>query len=200
MARIKYTHVLWLLVLVTYLVEVVALRPVHAQGYYSVTPLGNLWNVIEIVNYYYYDEEGELSSKVHRPLEYREEILRAWNNMQEELDKEEVKLNGKRTRVLVRNVSLEFVGFREIPYFTFVLEFSGPKVEGVNCFENAFERGKAEYDYEAFWTLPPGYRFVEAVTSCEYDLPDEEGRILMLWCRKGDEIRGYERICWEASR
>ncbi|ALU11469.1 hypothetical protein EYM_01375 [Ignicoccus islandicus DSM 13165] len=175
------------------------MKPIHAQGYYFVTPLGSSWQIIEVVNYYYYDEEGLLASKLHKPREYREEILTTWENMQRALDSEEVKVNGKPTKVTVRNVSMEFVGFKEVPYFTFVLEFHGPIVEGINCFENSFEEGVAEYDYEAFWLLPPGYEFVEAVTSCEYDLPDEEGRILMLWCRKGDKVKGYERICWRSS-
>ena len=175
------------------------MKPVHAQGYYSIIPLNGKWHVSEIVNYYYYDEEGTLASKIHKPKEYREEILNAWENMQRALNEEEVRINGIPVEVIVKNTSMEFVGFKEIPYFTFVLEFQGPVREGINCFENRFEEGVAEYDYEAFWILPPGYEFEEAVTSCEYDLPDEDGRILMLWCRRGDKIRGYERICWKRA-
>ncbi len=175
------------------------MRPIHAQGYYNVYLHGREWRIWEVVNYYYYDEEAKLSELVHRPKDYVNEIERAWEAMQKALDEEKVKINGERVRVLVKNTSMEFVNFAEIPYYTFILEFKGPYRDGVNCFENEFEAGRAEYDYEAFWLLPPGWTFVEVNTSCEYDLPDEEGRILMLWCRKGDKIKGYEKICWERS-
>ena len=176
------------------------MKPIHAQGYYNVSLVKNKWRIWEVVNYYYYDEKAELAETVHKPFKYREEIERAWQNMQAALDEEEVRINGEKVRVIVRNTSLEFVGFAEIPYFTFILEFEGPyKKDDVNCFENSFEGGEAEYDYEAYWLFPPGWRVSEASTSCEYDVPDEEGRILMLWCRRGDKIRGYERICWEPS-
>jgi hypothetical protein len=175
------------------------MRPIHAQGYYSVYLLEREWRIWEVVNYYYYDESAKLAELVHKPFEYRKEILMTWESMQRELNKEKVRINGERVRVLVRNTSLEFVSFAEIPYFTFILEFKGPYKEGLNCFENEFEGGEAEYDYEAFWLLPPGWRFEVAETSCEYDVSDDEGRILMLWCRKGDKIKGYEKICWVPS-
>ncbi|ABU81539.1 hypothetical protein [Ignicoccus hospitalis] len=174
------------------------MRPVYAQGYYFLIPLKNSWRVHEVVNYYYYDEEGEMSELLHKPSEYEEEVYRAWEVMQEELEKEEVMINGVKTVPKVNWASLNFLAFAELPYYTFLIEFEGPSREGTNCFENRFEDWVAEYDYEAFWYLPPGYRFSEVQTSCEYEV-SEDGRALGIWCRKGEEVRGYERICWRST-
>ncbi|NPA84624.1 MAG: hypothetical protein GXO07_01300 [Crenarchaeota archaeon] len=171
------------------------MRPVHAQGYYFLIPMGERWRVHEVVNYYYYDEEGRLSELVHRPFEYQREVERAWDAFQEELSKEEIRINGERAEARVVWAVLEFLGFAELPYYSFFVEFEGPHKEGENCFENSFEPWVAEYDYEAFWYLPPGYRFTLAHTSCDYEVTDD-GRILNIWCRKGDRIKGYEKICW----
>ncbi len=171
------------------------MKPIYAQGYYFISLVGNEWHFWEIINYYYFDEKAEMAELVHRPFDYAEEVERARLALQEEIDKEKVKVNGERVKVEVKQAVLEFLAFAEIPYYTFVLEFKGPYKEGENCFENEFEEWIAEYDYEAYWLAPKGWAFTEALTSCDYEV-SEDGSVLSIWCRKGDRVRGYEKICW----
>ena len=172
------------------------MKPIYAQGYYFLVPFSGKWRVQEVINYYYLDEEGKLAELVHRPLEYEEEVLRVQNNMQAALLEEDVRINGVKAEPVVLWTVLEFLAFAELPYYTFFIEFEGPAKDGENCFENRYESWVAEYDYEAYWYLPPGFRFTECSTSCDYEVT-EDGRILSIWCRRGDRIKGYERICWE---
>ena len=174
------------------------MKPVYAQGYYFLIPMKDKWRVQEVINYYYLDEEGKLAELVHRPFDYEEEVERAWDNMQSALLEEDVRINGTKVEPLVLWTVLDFLAFAELPYYTFFIEFEGPAKEGENCFENKYESWTAEYDYVAYWYLPPGFRFTEALTSCDYEVT-EDGRVLSIWCRKGDRVRGYERICWKKA-
>ena len=171
------------------------MEPIYAQGYYFISLQGDKWHFWEIINYYYFDEEAKLSVLTHRPFDYAIEVERVRENMQREIDEEDVRVNGEKVKVHVRQATLEFLAFAEIPYYTFVLEFEGPYKEGENCFENTFEEWVAEYDYEAYWLAPKGWAFTEVLTSCDYEV-SEDGSVLSIWCRKGDKVRGYEKICW----
>ena len=174
------------------------MKPVHAQGYFAVSHEEGKVRVKQIVNFYYLDEEEEYAKLIHRPKDYEEEMNKLAANMQYLLDKEEVIINGKRVRPEVKAVSLEFVAFSWLPYITFIIEFEGPLKEDRNVYENKYEGGVAEYDYEVYWIFPKGWEVEEAIASGDYDVLGD-GNILLIWCRRGDRITGYERFVWVRS-
>ncbi len=169
------------------------IEPVHAQGFFVVTRRGD---VHQIVVYDYYDPEGYYAKLIHRPREYEEEMNRLAANMQEFLDSEEVVINGERVYPKVVAVSLEHRGFEDSPYITFIIHFKGRLRRGLNTYENKYEEGVAEYDYEAYWIFPPRTRIVEVDVRSEYEVLGS-GNILLLWARRGDKVGGYEKIVFE---
>ena len=168
-------------------------RPIHAQGFFSVSPSGFIHQVIV---YDYWDPDEYYAKLIHRPAEYEEEMERLRAAMQEALDSEEVVVNGVRVKPEVQAVSLEHRMDPRLPYITFLITFEAPLRRGENVYENRYEEEVVEYDYEVFWLFPPRTRIVEVVTRTEYDVLGD-GNILLLWARKGDRSGTYERIVFE---
>jgi hypothetical protein len=170
-----------------------SLQPIHAQGFFSVSPSGFIH---QIIVYDYYDPEEYYAKLIHRPLEYEEEMERLRAAMQEALDEEEVIVNGVRVYPEVQAVSLEHRMDPRLPYITFLITFSAPLRRGINVYENRYEEEVIEYDYEVFWLFPPGAKVREVVTRTEYEVLGD-GNILLLWARKGDRSGSYEKIVFE---
>jgi len=165
-------------------------EPIHAQGFFIVSRRGD---INQIVIYDYYDPEHYYLNLLHRPLDYEEEIKKLAANMQYYLNQEKVLINGERVKPIVKTVSIEHRGFAEIAYITFTIYFKGKLHKGLNTYENIYEAEKAEYDYEVYWIFPPRSKVVEVDIAAEYEVLGD-GNILLFWVRKGDRIRGYEKI------
>ncbi len=163
--------------------------PIHAQGFFIVSRNGL---VTQIVRFDYYDTKGYYSQLYHKPQDYQKEILRLQNNMQQALDEEKVFINKERVYPKVQLVNIEHNGFEDNPYITFIIQFKGKLTKGLNTYENYYEDTIAEYDYEVYWVFPPRSEVIEVVSSSDYDVIDN--RIVYLWSRKGDKIKGYEKI------
>ncbi len=168
-------------------------EPVHAQGFFSVSRRGD---VNQVVVYDYYDPDYYYLKLAHRPLDYEREVARLAGNMQYFLDQEEVVVNGVRVRPVVKSVSIDHRGFAEIAYVTFIIYFKARLRKGLNTYENRYEAGVAEYDYEVYWIFPPRTRVVEVDLSADYEVLGDDN-ILLFWVRRGDRINGYERIVFE---
>ncbi len=168
-------------------------EPVHAVGFFSVSRGGV---VHQVVVYDYFDPDYYFLNLVHRPLDYEREVSRLAYNMQSFLDREEVLVNGRRVRPVVKTVSIDHRGFAEFAYVSFIIYFRGRFTRGLNSYENRYEPGVAEYDYEVYWMFPPRSRIVEVDISADYEVLGDDN-ILLFWVRKGDRISGYEKIVFE---
>ena len=165
--------------------------PVFGQGIFTVSRAGEFF---QVVRYDYYDPDGYYSKVMRSPVLYGEEVSRLYYNMQSLLDSEVVKVNGLKVRPRVRAVNIELSGFEEFPHITFLIYFRGRLRRGENVFENWYDEEDAEYDYEVYWFFPPRTRILEVIVSGDYDVV---GSLLYIWARKGDRIKGYERIVFE---
>jgi len=168
-------------------------KPIHAQGFFTVSKTGRF---VEIIRFDYYDPEEYYADIYHNEEKYYWETWKLAHNMQAELDSEEVFINGTRTKPKVLLVNIEHSGAPELPHVTFIIEFSGPLKKGVNTYENVYEAEVAEYDLEAYWIFPPGTIIKCFEGDMEYDIKE---RVLYLWKRKGDFVKGYEKIVFELS-
>jgi len=177
---------------VTIIVETVDLKPIHAQGFFIVSRNGL---ITQIVRFDYYDPKAYYKQLYHKPQEYEREIEKLYSNMQQALDEERVYINGERVYPKVQLVNIEHNGFEDNPYITFIINFKGKFRKGINVYENYYEDTVAEYDYEVYWVFPQRFEIVEVVSSSDYDVVD--GRIVYLWSRRGDRIKGYERIVFK---
>ncbi len=167
--------------------------PVHAQGFFTVSRRGEVY---EILVFDYYDPDEYYARLIHRPLDYEREMARLAANMQEELDRERVIVNGRTVRPRVQVVGLEHRGSPDSPYLTFIIYFKAPLRRGLNVYENIYEESVAEYDYEVYWMFPPRARVVEVEMETEYEVLGR-GNILLLWARRGDRVGGSEKIVFE---
>ncbi len=167
--------------------------PIHAQGFFCVHRRGL---VNQIIIYDYYDPKGYYAKLIHRPLDYENEMKKLAANMQYFLDQEQVLINGEKVRPIVKSVSLDHRGFMEIAYITYVIEFKGRFKRGVNTYENIYEVEVAEYDYEVYWIFPPRTKIIEVEVAAEYEILGD-GNILLFWVRKGDKLKGYEKIAFK---
>ena len=168
------------------------IRPIHGQGFFIVSRNGL---ITQIVRFDYYDPTKYYTQLYHRPLDYQNEIAKFQANMQQSLDEERVYINGKRVYPKVQLVNIEHNGFDDNPYITFIIQFRGKFAKGLNTYENYYEDTITEYDYEVYWVFPERFEVVEVVSSSDYDVIDR--RIVYLWSRRGDKIKGYERIVFK---
>ena len=165
------------------------IKPIHGQGFFIVSRNGL---ITQIVRFDYYDPKKYYAQLYHRPQDYQIEIAKLQTNMQQSLNEERVYINGERVYPRVQLVNIEHNGFEDNPYITFIIQFRGKLTKGLNTYENYYEDTVAEYDYEVYWVFPYRFEVVEVVSSSDYDVIDN--RIVYLWSRRGDRIKGYERI------
>ncbi|MGQ9469185.1 MAG: hypothetical protein ACUVTD_05090, partial [Nitrososphaerales archaeon] len=75
---------------------------------------------------------------------------------------------------------------------TFLITFKSQVKIGVNIYENFYEKGIAEYDYEAYWVFPKRAKILGVESSIEYEIIAKN--ILIMRARRGDRYSGYEKI------
>jgi len=167
--------------------------PIHGQGFFTVSRRGEFY---QIVRYDYYDPEGYYVKVLKSPTLYNEEISKLASNMQSFIDSEKVIVNGLQVKPKVLMVNIEHSGFEEYPHITFLIYFKGKLTNGINVFENVYEECVAEYDYEVYWVFPPRTKILEVEVSGDFDVV---GNILYIWARRGDRIKGYEKIVFQFS-
>ena len=165
------------------------LVPIYGIAYFVIN---KRQTIQEILEFDYLDEKKFYSEILHKPQEYKREILMLWENMQEFLDKEKIAINGKETHGKVNHVEILHRGVEEIAtvlYLITIPEFTPS--EGSCLIESWSEEERAEYDLDAYWIFPKGTEFLEIFSPMDYDIYDNT---LVLWARKGDRVGGYEKI------
>lgn len=164
-------------------------EPIHAQSFFTVPLAGP---IIQVMSFDYYDPKGYYVKLLHKPASYRSEMLRLIGNMQEVLNDETIILNGQITKPKVFTASLDHRGIKDIATITFFIELPCRLREGINIYENLYEPGEVEYDYEVYWVFPPKSRVIKVEASGKYEVL--KGRLLIMWARKGDKYGGKEII------
>ena len=167
-------------------------EPLHAQCIFTVSRRGEFH---QHLIYDYYDEEGYYARLLHKPRQYKEEMLRLAAAMQEELNQETVRINGVLAYPKVLAVSMEHRGSKQLPYIIWIIKFKGPLKRGVNIFENISEEEIAEYDYEVIWSFPTKTKILDVEVRGEHEIL--QGPTLMIWARKGTRVGGLERITFK---
>ncbi len=165
-------------------------KPVHGHAFFTINYSGAF---SQILVFDYHDPDRFYYSLLHDDEKYRstmEELLASMNQL---LSQEEIRVNGEKVEAEALTVNLDFRGKAEKPAITFYIEFDGKLKPGEeNVYECSYEPGTAEYDYEVYWLFPDGSRIISVKTSTEYEIYG--GRFLVMWARRGDKYRGYEKI------
>ena len=168
------------------------IEPIHAHGFFWVSRRGV---VNQTIIFDYYDEKGYYASLLHKPDEYEQEMIKLFHSMQNLLDQEKVLMNDIRSMPKVLTVSLDHRGLENLPCITFFITFVGQIKTGLNTYENFYEKGIVDYDYEAYWIFPNRINIVEVVSSIEYEIVSKN--ILIIRARTGDRYSGYEKITFD---
>ena len=168
----------------------VELTPIHASGYFRVTP-GQ--EVLQVLVFKYLDPQGYywglLETGDSRKIAEEKRILHT--NMQSALDEERVEFNGFTTRPRVRTVWLE-APTASSAEVTFIITFPARLRRGVNKYSNWYEEETAEYPYNVVWVMPDGSRIIGAKLGAPYTVVG--GNILLLHIPRGTRVGGYEEI------
>ena len=171
------------------------IKPIHGQAFFT---LGYRGVFQQILTFDYLDPDEFYYQILHDHESYEAEMQSLLDSMNELLSKEEISINGERAEAEALAVNLDFRGEAEKPTISFYIEFAGKlNLRGENVYENRYEPGVAEYDYEVYWFLPKGSKILEVVTSTEYEVYGE--RFLVMWARLGDRYEGYEKIRFTLS-
>ncbi len=166
-------------------------RPLYAQGFFFVG-----YNVISYyVVFDYLDPLGYYDAVKSDEKLYENEIVKLYYNMQESLNSEEVYVNGERVKPRVVLVDIGFRSSRSRPYIVFGIRFKAPTKSGRNVYENKYEPEVAEYNYTAYWILPPGSRILEVdMGGSREDWEIVSDNVLVIYGYKGVKTSGYEKI------
>ncbi|MCP8320794.1 MAG: hypothetical protein H3Z52_07630 [archaeon] len=164
-------------------------EPIHAHGFFWVSREGI---VNQTIIFDYYDGKGYYASLLHKPYEYEKEMIKLFYSMQNLLDQEKILMNNIKCKPKVLTVSLDHRGLENLPCITFLITFKGQIKIGLNTYENFYEKGIVEYDYEAYWVFPKRTKILEVESSVEYEMIAKN--ILIMRARREDRYSGYEKI------
>ncbi|MCP8307189.1 MAG: hypothetical protein H3Z53_08490 [archaeon] len=164
-------------------------EPIHAHGFFWVSREGI---VNQTIIFDYYDDKGYYASLLHKPDEYEQEMIKLFYSMQNLLDQEKILMNNIKCKPKVLTVSLDHRGLENLPCITFLITFKGQTKIGSNKYENFYEKGIVEYDYEAYWVFPQRTKILEVESLIEYEIIAKN--ILIMRARRGDRYSGYEKI------
>lgn len=167
-------------------------EPTHAHGFFWVSREGI---VNQTVVFDYYDDKGYYASILHKPDEYEQEMIKLLCSMQNLLDQEKILMNNIKCKPKVLTVSLDHRGLENLPCITFLITFKGKIKVGLNTYENFYEKGIVEYDYEAYWVFPKRTKILGVESSIEYEIVAKN--ILIMRARRGDRYSGYEKILFD---
>ncbi|MCP8309966.1 MAG: hypothetical protein L6M37_04370 [Candidatus Methylarchaceae archaeon HK02M1] len=167
-------------------------EPIHAHGFFWVSEEGV---VNQTIIFDYYDKKGYYASLLLKPDEYEQEMIKLFHSMQNLLDQEKVLVNGVKYKPKLLTVSLDHRGSENLPCITFLITFRGRIKIGTNTYENFYERGIIEYDYEAYWVFPERTKILEVESSIDYEVVAKN--ILIMRAIRGDRYSGSERIVFD---
>jgi hypothetical protein len=167
-------------------------EPIHAHGFFWISREGI---VNQTIIFDYYDDKGYYYSLLHKPDEYKKEMTKLFYSMQSFLDQEKILMNNVKCKPKVLTVSLDHRGFESLPCITFLITFMSRTKIGSNKYENFYEEGIVEYDYEAYWVFPKKTKILEVESSTEYEIVAKN--ILIMRARRGDKYSGYEKIVFD---
>ena len=166
-------------------------EPLFGQGFFHVAPGVIYYTIV----FDYRDEEEEYYELLRRGGgAVAEEERRLAREMQGELDKEKMLINGARVAPRVVGARIGVRGEPDRSFATFLIEIPWSPRRGANVYEDYYEPDVAEYDYVVYWLFPEGAR-VRA-----YDMPGDvsvDGRILTVSVRANTRVPGYESIIFE---
>lgn len=167
-------------------------EPIHAHSFFTIS-LGGAFS--QILTFDYLDREHYYYKILENEEAYRGELGNLLASMNKILEEEEIRVNGESVKAEALTVNLDFRGAAELPTLVFYIEFSGKLRKGINSYECWYEEGVAEYDYEIYWFFPKRFKIIEVDFSGEYEVL--AGRLLVIWVRRGERYRGYERIVFK---
>ncbi len=164
------------------------MEPIYAHGLHIWTGT----HVHLVIIFDYRDRKGEYYEVVRRGGQMLVDELRTLSeNMQRFLDEEIIRINGRRVRPLVVDVSVGVKGGPHRPYIEYIVTFEAPISSGVNTYEVYYDEEEAEYDYEIVHLFPPGTRVVDWEMA---GTGNAEGNVLRVHVKRGTRVGGREAI------
>ncbi|MHA1521294.1 MAG: hypothetical protein ACTSRK_14005 [Promethearchaeota archaeon] len=165
------------------------LKPLFASSSMWITQKGNFQ---QILTYDYEDLGKGYHDFLQNSDQFNREITMYWNNLQDELDSEINRVNGKEVQLRIINCNIHFRTL-QTPFVQWVIEFSAPLKNGINMYENVIEPVTLEYPIYSVYILEKGLRVNDVSTTLDYTL-NPSLRIIEYFGKKGDSLGEYEKI------
>ncbi len=165
-------------------------KPIYGLSFFSVDYSGIVYSIV----FDYMDPLGYYRRIAEEQRLFYEEIEKLYFNMQNELDGEVVRINGRDVRPLVLNVDIGFRSDYRYPYIIFNISIPIKLLKGRNIYENIYEGVVAEYPYVSYWIFPVGSKIIEADLSGSVFI---NNNVVGVRVDKGTRIKGYEKLVFE---
>lgn len=158
-------------------------KPIYAKGFFSMDAQG----VVKQYTVFFYADPDHYYAGLSKE-ELKRELNMLRRNMQQFLDEEVIRINGKRVRARVIHVN---VGLMTIstPFIEFLITFRGPLRSGLNTYDDEYEEEVTEYPYDILWWLPG--KVVEVRMPGDINVM---GNILLARVGSGIRVGGKESI------
>ncbi len=124
--------------------------------------------------------------------QFNSEISMYWSNLQDELDSEINRVNGKEVKLRIIHCNIHFRTPKN-PFVQWIIEFAAPFKKGLNTYENIIEPVTLEYPIYSIYILEKGLRVNDVSTTLEYTL-NPSMRIIEYYGDTGDNLGDYEKI------
>jgi hypothetical protein len=163
--------------------------PVYASSFFSLAQDGEFHQMLQ---YDYYDPDRYYANL--KDEEFSAEVKKLWGNMQDYLEEETNKVNGKLVYPEVKICDIQFRGRAVNPFIMWLITFKGMFKTGINVYETITDEEELEYDCYATWQFPEKTEIKEVESKLYFDI---FGSRIILWAEKGMRIGGFERIRFE---
>ncbi|TFH29588.1 MAG: hypothetical protein E4G98_03565 [Promethearchaeota archaeon] len=186
------------------------LKPVFASSTMSISRKGHFQ---EIITYDYEDfganhpnvnptHSRSLAKNYYHFLQnsdqYNREITMYWNNLQDELDEEINRVNGKEVHLRIIHCNIHFRTY-QTPFVQWIIEFSAPLIKGLNTYENVIEPVTLDYPIYSVYILAKGLRVTNVSTTLDYTLNPSK-RIIEYYGDEGDNLGDFEQISFSLEK
>ncbi len=168
--------------------------PLYAQAVISLNFDGE---IKEVLIFDYLDPELYYFNLKRDKTKFEKEKMSLWKRMQGFIDKETAFLNGEEVFSVIEQVEIGFRGRKETPFILFLISTLAPLKEGENIYEVFYENETLDYDVFSIWFFPLRTEITEVISNLKHFT---EKNFLIFHGRKGTELEGYEKICFNIKK
>jgi len=164
------------------------LIPIFANSTIYISKSGNFHQVL---TYDYTEDSGGYFDKIrYNPDFYQDEVDAITKNQQKFLNEFPNYINDKKVTAKIIHCDIDFKE-ETLPFFYWVIEFSGKLVKGLNTYHSTIEESVLEYDVNSIYILESPL-VLDSIESVFHHEIHNDGRLIKYWGYMGDKVGNTE--------